>query len=233
MRRRVVALVLLLLVVALIIWGMVAFAKAVGGSGDDGANGADGAETSTSAVTATPTEKVPGEAPSSEPTEPTESAPSDSPAPGDGGASTSEKPEDATQAAPENPGQCSLKDLQITAMTNQPAYPAGVEPVLYMEVKNPTDVECAINIDEAPLRFEVYSMGTNERIWADTDCNQPMLSGVETFAPGQTRGFEARWSATNSAPDACENRAPVPAGSYFLHAVIGDNASDPAPFNIT
>ena len=118
-------------------------------------------------------------------------------------------------------------------MTNQPSYPAGTEPVLYMEVENPTEVDCVIDLEASPLRFEVYSMGTNDRIWSDTDCNQPMLTGTETFAPGETRGFEARWSATNSAPDACENRAPVPAGSYFLHAVIGDNASDPVPFNIT
>lgn len=222
MRRRVLALVLLLLVVALIIWGMVAFAKAVGGSGKD-----ENPESSETVTTATEDAPV---------TEPTVPEPSDAPASPSSSAAPSEeaKEEDtATAAAPENPGECSLKDLRITAMTNQPSYPAGTEPVLYMEVENPTEVDCVIDLEASPLRFEVYSMGTNDRIWSDTDCNAPMLTGSETFAPGETRGFEARWSATNSAPDACENRAPVPAGSYFLHAVIGDNASDPVPFNIT
>ena len=219
MRRRVLALVLLLLVVALIIWGMVAFAKAVGGSGKD-----ENPEATETVATATEDAPV---------TEPTVPEPSDAPASSPAPAREEEQEDTATAAAPENPGECSLKDLRITAMTNQPSYPAGTEPVLYMEVENPTEVDCVIDLEASPLRFEVYSMGTNDRIWSDTDCNQPMLTGSETFAPGETRGFEARWSATNSAPDACENRAPVPAGSYFLHAVIGDNASDPVPFNIT
>lgn len=223
MRRRVLALVLLLVVVALIIWGMVAFAKAVGGSGKD-----EGTPENSETV-ATATEDAPV-------TEPTVPEPSDGPASPSSSAPPSEETqqeETSTAAAPENPRECSLKDLRITAMTNQPSYPAGTEPVLYMEVENPTEVDCVIDLEASPLRFEVYAMGTNDRIWSDTDCNEPMLAGTETFEPGATRGFEARWSATNSAPDACENRAPVPAGSYFLHAVIGDNASDPVPFNIT
>lgn len=223
MRRRVLALVLLLLVVALIIWGMVAFAKAVGGSGKD-----ENPEATETVATATE------DAPVTEPTVPEPSdAPASSPSSSAPPSEEEEREDTATAAAPENPGECSLKDLRITAMTNQPSYPAGTEPVLYMEVENPTEVDCVIDLEASPLRFEVYSMGTNDRIWSDTDCNQPMLTGSETFAPRETRGFEARWSATNSAPDACENRAPVPAGSYFLHAVIGDNASDPVPFNIT
>ena len=54
MRRRVLALVLLLLVVALIIWGMVAFAKAVGGSGKD-----ENPEATETVVTATEDAPVP------------------------------------------------------------------------------------------------------------------------------------------------------------------------------
>ncbi|PAJ68818.1 hypothetical protein CIG21_10180 [Corynebacterium hadale] len=221
MRRRVVVLVALLVLVGLIVWGLSAVAR----------SGGDGEDTAGSSVEATASPSPSEEKPKAEPTETVvgeESATSAASA-----ASETASSESSVAAAPANPGECSLKDLQITATTNQPSYPAGTEPVLYMEVRNPTDVDCNINLDEAKLRFEVYAMGTNERVWADTDCYEPVVGGMQTFAPGETRGFEARWSATGSAPEACENRQPVPAGSYFLHAVIGDNASDPAPFNIT
>lgn len=224
MRRRVVVLVALLVLVGLIVWGLSAVAR----------SGGDGADTASSSVEATASPSPSEEKPKAEPTETVvgeESA--TSAANSTSSASETASSEPSVAAAPANPGECSLKDLQITATTNQPSYPAGTEPVLYMEVRNPTDVDCNINLDEAKLRFEVYAMGTNERVWADTDCYESVVGGMQTFAPGATRGFEARWSATGSAPEACENRQPVPAGSYFLHAVIGDNASDPAPFNIT
>ena len=221
MRRRVVVLVALLVLVGLIVWGLSAVAR----------SGGDGADTASSSVEATASPSPSEEKPKAEPTETVVGEESGTSAASF--ASETASSESSVAAAPANPGECSLKDLQITATTNQPSYPAGTEPVLYMEVRNPTDVDCNINLDEAKLRFEVYAMGTNERVWADTDCYEPVVGGMQTFAPGATRGFEARWSATGSAPEACENRQPVPAGSYFLHAVIGDNASDPVPFNIT
>ncbi|CAM3166968.1 hypothetical protein [Corynebacterium gottingense] len=221
MRRRVVVLVALLVLVGLIVWGLSAVAR----------SGGDGADTASSSVEATASPSPSEEKPKAEPTETVAGEESGTSAASFASETASSEP--SVAAAPANPGECSLKDLQITATTNQPSYPAGTEPVLYMEVRNPTDVDCNINLDEAKLRFEVYAMGTNERVWADTDCYEPVVGGMQTFAPGATRGFEARWSATGSAPEACENRQPVPAGSYFLHAVIGDNASDPAPFNIT
>ena len=120
----------------------------------------------------------------------------------------------------------------MRAMPSQPSYPEGTQPVFYMEVENPTDTDCVIDLDDNLLRFEVYDMASNDRIWSDTDCYPPVVDGTETFKAGQKRGFEARWSATASQPGQCDARPAVAAGSYFLHAVIGDNASDAAPFNI-
>ena len=102
-----------------------------------------------------------------------------------------------------------------------------------MEVENPTDTDCVINLDDNPLRFEVYDMASNERIWSDIDCYPPVVGGTVDFAPGEKRRWEARWSGTASQPGQCDNRAEVKAGSYFLHGVIGENASEASPFNIT
>lgn len=209
MRRRVAALVILLVIVALLVWGLSAFARS--GKTDE-------------------TEDTPetvSEAPSTTlATEPTvqlseESTPS------------STQPSEETVAAPVKKGSCELADLEIHASSNQPSYAIGVQPVFYMEVKNPTDTDCVINLDDNLLRFEVYDMANNDRIWSDTDCYPPVAAGNVEFAPGEKRRWEARWSVTASQPGQCDNRPEVKAGSYFLHGVIGDNASDASPFNIT
>ncbi|MCG7273802.1 Na+-transporting methylmalonyl-CoA/oxaloacetate decarboxylase gamma subunit [Corynebacterium afermentans] len=209
MRRRVAALVILLVIVALLVWGLSAFARS--GKTDETEN----------------TPETVSEAPSTTlATEPTvqlseESTPS------------STQPSEETVAAPVKKGSCELADLEIHASSNQPSYAIGVQPVFYMEVKNPTDTDCVINLDDNLLRFEVYDMATNDRIWSDTDCYPPVAAGNVEFAPGEKRRWEARWSVTASQPGQCDNRPEVKAGSYFLHGVIGDNASDASPFNIT
>lgn len=213
MRRRVAALVILLVVVALLVWALSAMARS-GGSGSDGAT-----ETSTE-QTVNPTVV----------TEPTVAAPEES---ASESASPSEEPSSSVEAAPARTGACELKDLRIKALPNQPSYAAGTEPVFYMEVENPTDTDCVIDLDENILRFEVYDMRTNERMWADTDCYQPVVSGTQTYKAGEKQGYQARWSGTVSQPDRCEDRPAIEPGSYFLHTVIGDNASEAAPFNIT
>ena len=209
MRRRVAALVILLVIVALLVWGLSAFARS--GKTDETEN----------------TPETVSEAPSTTlATEPTvqlseESTPS------------STQPSEETVAAPVKKGSCELADLEIHASSNQPSYAIGVQPVFYMEVKNPTDTDCVINLDDNLLRFEVYDMAANDRIWSDTDCYPPVAAGNVEFAPGEKRRWEARWSVTASQPGQCDNRPEVKAGSYFLHGVIGDNASDASPFNIT
>ena len=160
------------------------------------------------------------------PTEPTVSAPEEPSEPAPVASSS-------VEAAPARTGACELKDLRITAMPNQPSYATGTQPVFYMEVENPTDTDCVIDLDENILRFEVYNMRTNEKMWADTDCYEPVVAGTQTYKAGQKQGYQARWSGTVSQPGQCEDRPAIEPGSYFLHTVIGDNASDAAPFNIT
>ena len=210
MRRRVAALVILLVVVALLVWALSAVARSGGG---------DSAEETTSEAPASTIETEPTvsapEEPSSEPSEPAPVASS------------------SVEAAPARTDACELKDLRITAMPNQPSYVAGTQPVFYMEVENPTDTDCVIDLDENILRFEVYNMRTNEKMWADTDCYEPVVAGTQTYKAGQKQGYQARWSGTVSQPGQCEDRPAIEPGSYFLHTVIGDNASDAAPFNIT
>ena len=112
MRRRVAALVILLVIVALLVWGLSAFARS--GKTDETEN----------------TPETVSEAPSTTlATEPTvqlseESTPS------------STQPSEETVAAPVKKGSCELADLEIHASSNQPSYAIGA--VSYTHLTLPT-----------------------------------------------------------------------------------------------
>lgn len=127
---------------------------------------------------------------------------------------------------------CELSDLQISATSDKPSYEEGQLPEFYMTVKNPTAADCTIDLRDNPLRFEVYDLSTNRRIWSDLDCNQPVDGTSRIFPAGSERYYRAVWSRTDSEPGQCGQRNPVPAGSYFLHTVIGNNPSEAHPFNL-
>lgn len=220
-RRRVAALVILLLVVVLVIWGLTAWAKS--GSAPETEN-TTVTQTAESAPVTEPTVPEPSESTTSSSSSTSSSATATS-----SGTATSASPTTSVAAK----GSCELKDLQITAATAQASFPANSEPKFYMEVRNPTDTDCVIDLNSETMRYEVYDMATNKRVWADTDCYPAVETGTKTFPAGETLTFDATWSGTASQPGQCSNRQPVAAGAYYLHGVIGNNASDAAPFNIT
>lgn len=202
-RRRAAAAIVLVVVVLLLIFLM----SSLGGKQDatPAAQTSSATSTTSSSVAATSSEAPSSIEPSSE--------------------------EPSAQAAPAKDA-CTVEDLQVVARTNRPNYPAGEQPVFYLTVTNPTAVDCDIDLDQDPLRFEVYNLGTNQRVWSDIDCNRPVAQGHQIFKAGQQRSFEAAWSRTHSAPDECTDRPNVAPGGYYLHTVIGPNPSQPVTFNL-
>lgn len=136
------------------------------------------------------------------------------------------------QPAPEAKKTCELGDLIVSATSDQAAYGPDVQPSFYMTVKNPTAADCVIDLGEDVLRFEVYDLATNRRVWSDVDCNPAVDVTERTFPAGEERYYEAIWSRTNSAPGSCGDRTQVPAGGYYLHTLVGGNHSDAHPFNL-
>ncbi len=207
-RRRAAAAIVLVILALLFVW----LVSSLRGNDDTEQVAQSSSVTATSSTqtssSATEEESTESTAPSEESTE---------------AASSEAAPEDAT---------CRVEDLQVIAKTNRPDYPAGEQPVFYMTVRNPTQVDCEIDLDEHPLRFEVYDLGTNQRVWSDIDCNNPVAQGRQTFKAGQERSFEAAWSRTQSAPNECGDRPQAAPGGYYLHTVIGQNPSQPVTFNL-
>ncbi len=232
-RRRVAALVAILVLVVVLIFAATAL---FGGSKEDPA-----AESQQAAVSDTlaPSEKTTSAAETTEPTSAKESAEatgSTEPAKSEAGESGKEEP--TSEAKPDeltvDPSKttCSLQDLKVLAKTNEDSVPAGKMPTFYLEVFNPTTKDCSIDLDEEQLRFEVYKMGSNERVWADTDCYASVETGKQTFKSGETRYFQADWSRKRSEPGKCTEREEAEPGAYFLHSVIGENYSPALPFNL-
>ncbi|WP_053546215.1 hypothetical protein [Corynebacterium deserti] len=213
------ALIILLVVIALIIWAVVALR---GGSSENEDPQATNAAATTSVTTSVSSSSS---APSSTETSSSETTSAAETTTGEPTSTTT-----ATAAEPKN--SCELNDLVISASTSQPTFGENAQPELFMTVHNPTAVDCEINLEENVLRFEVYNLATNARIWSDVDCNPAVEDGTSVFPAGEDRYFQATWSRTNSAPNQCNNRTPVPTGAYFLHTVIGNNPSPAITFNL-
>ena len=209
-RRRAAAVVVLVVLALLLVWIL----SSLGGNNEE--NTAQVAETTTS---------KPAEVTTSEVTSEAKPAPSSAAKPAE--KSTAEK---TTSAAPKD--SCTIDDLVVSARTDQPNYGEGILPTFYMTIENPTAVDCIIDFTEATPRFEVYNLTSNERMWADIDCNDSVGEGEQTIPPGEERFYQATWSRTTSAPERCEDRQRVEPGSFYLHTVVGNNASQPATFNL-
>lgn len=128
---------------------------------------------------------------------------------------------DAESEAAQAKETCDLSDLKIEASTDHFSYEEGQLPNLYMKVANPTKADCIIDLTDNVIRFEIYTMDTNQLLWSDVDCNDPAETGKQTFKANSERYFKVQWSRTSSAPNACIDREPAPAGDYYMHAAIG------------
>ena len=220
-RRRVAALIIVLVLAVVLIWAAVA---AFGGSSDEPADTA--APAPTSAVEETSSSVAPESSAAVSETETSAEGDSESKA-------AESEPSSAAPASSEAAKKtCDLADLDVrTSMLNY-SVPEGELPKFFMTVTNPTAADCKIDLDKNLLRFEVYKMADNERVWSDTDCYASVQTGSQTFPAGKDVKFEAEWSRQASKPGECTNRPAAEPGAYFAHTIIGDNSSPPQDFTL-
>lgn len=221
-RRRVAALIIVIVLAVVLIWAAVA---AFGGDSDDSV----AASSESSAATTSADSTSESETTSTSESESESESASEEAKDEEEGASESKEPEESVQAAKDT---CSLEDLEVrTSMLNY-SVPDGELPKFFMTVTNPTAADCKIDLDENSLRFEVYKMADNQRVWSDTDCYASVQTGEQTFPAGKDLKFEAEWSRQASEPGKCTDRPTAEPGAYFAHTVIGDNSSPPQDFTL-
>lgn len=222
-RRRVAALIIVIVLAVVLIWAAVA---AFGSDSDESVAASSESSAATTSSESTSESSTTSADSTSESESESESA-SESEA--KDGASESKEPEESVHAAKDT---CSLEDLEVrTSMLNY-SVPDGELPKFFMTVTNPTAADCKIDLDENSLRFEVYKMADNQRVWSDTDCYASVQTGEQTFPAGKDLKFEAEWSRQASEPGKCTDRPTADPGAYFAHTVIGDNSSPPQDFTL-
>ena len=219
-RRRVAALIIVLVLAVVLIWAAVA---AFGGSSEELADTAAPAPTSAD-------EETSSAAPESSETV------SETKKPAEGASESKAAESEPSSAAPASSEAakktCDLADLDVrTSMLNY-SVPEGELPKFFMTVTNPTAADCKIDLHKNLLRFEVYKMADNQRVWSDTDCYASVQTGSQTFPAGKDVKFEAEWSRQASKPGECTDRPVAEPGAYFAHTVIGDNSSPPQDFTL-
>ena len=220
-RRRVAALIIVLVLAVVLIWAAVA---AFGGSSEEPADTA--APAPTSADEETSSSAAPESSGTVSETKTSAEGASESKA-------AESEPSSAAPASSEAAKKtCELADLDVrTSMLNY-SVPEGELPKFFMTVTNPTAADCTIDLDKNLLRFEVYKMADNQRVWSDTDCYASVQTGSQTFPAGKDVKFEAEWSRQASKPGECTDRPAAEPGAYFAHTVIGDNSSPPQDFTL-
>ncbi|WP_018024847.1 hypothetical protein [Corynebacterium ulceribovis] len=214
-RRRIAALVIVIVLILFVAWLTKTIVSAVGSN--------DAAETSEMTTSQSEGSGDATTSPSEKPEESKEPKPSES---------TSTKASESEEAKAKK--TCELADLEIVASSDRVTFGPGVQPKLYITVKNPTQADCEIDLDENQLRFEVFSLANNQRVWSDVDCHESVGVGQETFEAGKEKSYEAVWSRRTSEPDKCTaaERPEAKPGPYFLHGLIGENASEAHTFNL-
>ncbi|MDK8870514.1 hypothetical protein [Corynebacterium macclintockiae] len=213
-RRRIAAVVILVAVIG-VIWGLISLVSG-------------GEESENTAATESATTTSEQQDMSSPPEPPKGADPSESEA-----KASESKESEAKASEDKKKDSCSLADLKVTARPGATTFNADQQPNFYARIENPTGADCDINLDDAPLKFEVFTMGNYQRVWGDIDCNAPEVTGDVKIKAGEAVNYElAGWSRTTSAPGQCEARQPVDPGSYLLYTHVGDNTSQPASFNL-
>lgn len=221
MRRRVAAAAILLVVVLLLWW----IISSLGGD-DEAANTAANDQMATST---TPDMTSPNEPPNGKDTAKSESSESSSAKE----TTDSSKSSDSSTNAASSKKTCELKDLEVTAVPGSITFNSDQQPNFFAKISNPTGGDCEIDAEKSPLKFEVFTLQSYQRVWADLDCNSSDVSGDIKIPAGESVNYELKaWSKTTSAPDQCEGRQAVDPGSYLLYAHLGDNVSEPATFNL-
>lgn len=220
-RRRQVAAVLALVLVALLIWGVTAVVGMVTGDDTD-----PDASAPVPTATASPSASPSSTDNSSTDNDDAEPSPSASGSPS---ASDSPSPSPTLQEPEVEEGYCAPSDIELTASTNREEYGRSDAPLLIMEIENTSNQECTLDVGTSEQRFKVDRDG--RQIFSVGQCDFRGRSLEMDFEPGQIERAQLTWPRSDSQAD-CEEPAELPTGEYELTVGLGGNESEPVSFEM-
>lgn len=205
-RRRLLALIVLALVAALVLWGISAAVRAVTGAGADPQPADSPAAAPSPSVN--PDDKFAGFTP-----RPTPSA--------------SDAKQDTQSPSPTAAEQCG-EHLSVTASTDRESYPAEQKPVLILTLGNTGENPCEVDAGTDRMTYVVTS--GQDTVFDSRHCAAQGEDRKITLEPGKTENARLTWDRTRSAEGCPADQAPAGAGYYNLTVGLGDRQSSPAPF---
>jgi hypothetical protein len=136
--------------------------------------------------------------------------------------------QEETEAMTEEPtiGNCLPSQIELVARTDQNTYGSGMNPQLWMGIRNISTVDCIVDVGTDVQRYEISS--GPDLIWSSSHCQTDSVPFEVTLLAGseqETAGIP--WDRTRSSVDACAataSRPVMPGGgaSYHLRVYLGD-----------
>lgn len=240
-RRRLVAALLGVFVLALVVWGARGLIDYFGEDTEQTAETESSEQTqdddaaqpeSTAEAESTQTQSA-EEDPDADATDPAESdaAESDPEASDSADADPAETQAGAEDASPEEADDaCAAGDVAVRASTNQEDYDAGVAPLLILEVENTGSHDCTLDVGTAEQTFAVAHAG--REMFNTAQCGAEGESLEMEFEPGQTERAHLVWPRSDSGTD-CSEPSDVTTGDYELTVSVSGVTSDPHTFHLT
>ncbi|MFE3321050.1 hypothetical protein [Nocardia sp. NPDC059195] len=207
-RRRALAIGVIVVALAIVIWLVTMVARGGDSSGADNA----AATTTTSA-------------------EPSASAPETSSAPSSTSSTPSSAPSTTASAADPAAQPCSDQSLALKVTVGQPTYRVGDQPAFGTVITNISSAACSRDLGAGP-QFLVYTLDGQRRLWASNDCNQDDPAELKTLKAGEQLSYKGTWFGTTSQPQCAGDRLQVPAGAYMVVAQLDAVRSAAEPFNL-
>jgi hypothetical protein len=204
-RRRLIAGVVLVLVLAVAFGGFVALSSAL--SAGQGGGSSSGGQPSGAA------------APASQPTASASGSPTAS---GDPSASPTATSGDG----------CEQNLVAVTAATDKQFYAAGEKPLLSLKVTNNNKVPCEVNIGTSQMEYMITS--GSDRIFSSKDCQAESTDLMKTIAPGKSETANFPWQR-NRTVQGCQSVEATPGagGAYYVFtARLANKTSTKAVFQL-
>ena len=150
-----------------------------------------------------------------------------------GGTTVAEVVPDESLAAEEVPAaSCVSSQIEIIPQTDEQRYSTGVNPSVWLTVKNIGAIECELEVgtDVQEYIIDSGSRDNPDLIWSSAHCQDAGVPMTITLQPGQERSTGSLvWDRTRSSADTCNDTRPtMPGGgaSYHLSVKLGAFESD-------
>jgi hypothetical protein len=206
-RRRFVALVIGLAVLALIAW---AFSGAVGGGGAGGSSASSGHSGSA------------GHGPSGGTVQA-----------GAGPTSGAANPRDAGQTSGKGasrPGSCPHGDVVLSLFSSQNTYGSGELPQFSVDVVTTSRQTCTFNVGATHIDLIIRS--GSARVWSSADCVQGAGNLVSDLQRGVPTVLPISWNLDESSPGCPAASSKMPTGTYTAEVTDGALESNIVTFSV-